>query len=193
MPLSILSAIRSIWTGSRGVGRRREADRVRRLADGPLSPSGGLAELENERGQLVDRVEEGEGAKTVPAGHYTLTVTPGASRAASPMLVLAEPLAPGAGLRRELMDVAETARLKERARLPEFHRNNLQIYRACGEEWLAHLPELHLRRGGAEWRCLPTATPATAFGGDARVLPCSRWRSLAVWLMMFRSRLNQEL
>ena len=69
----------------------------------------GEAELTNHHGQLIYRVKEGEAPKTVtvPAGHYTLTVTPDASQEASPMLISAIPSEAGTGLSRELVDLAE--------------------------------------------------------------------------------------
>ena len=83
----------------------------------------GVAELKNRYGQLIYRVKEGEAPKTVtvPAGHYTLTVTPDASQEASPMLISAIPSEAGTALSRELVDIAEAAALDsgDRSGLPE--------------------------------------------------------------------------
>ncbi|MFP5501356.1 MAG: hypothetical protein ACLGIN_02630 [Candidatus Sericytochromatia bacterium] len=72
----------------------------------------GAAELRNAHGQLVYRIAEGAAAKTVtvPAGAYTLTVTPDASQPASPMLIHAAPQETGTGQVRTLTDLAEIGR-----------------------------------------------------------------------------------
>lgn len=81
----------------------------------------GVAELTNEHGQLVYRVQEGEAPKTVtvPAGRYALTVTPDPAQPASPMLMHALPGEDGAGLERTLVDLAERTALDGTDRGPD--------------------------------------------------------------------------
>lgn len=70
----------------------------------------GTAELWNEYGQLIYRVREGEAPQTltVGAGRHTLVVTPDRGEPASAMLLVAEATGDGSGLRREILDLAET-------------------------------------------------------------------------------------
>ncbi|MFP5501358.1 MAG: hypothetical protein ACLGIN_02640, partial [Candidatus Sericytochromatia bacterium] len=64
----------------------------------------GILELKNAYGQVVYRVTEGAEPRivTVPAGRYTLTVTPDASRPAAPLTIAVTPLASGLGHERAL-------------------------------------------------------------------------------------------
>ena len=80
----------------------------------------GVAELKNQYGQLVYRVKEGEPARrlTVPAGSYTLTITPDAAQAASPMMIQAMPTERGVQVR-TLTDLAENGGPDDLARGPQ--------------------------------------------------------------------------